>query len=140
MKRFVEAVYPYVAAALAAWLFYRSGVKFPNSHEIFTGSITIGAVFVGFLATAEAIVVSLQGPRAEQFRGSRFFALLLRYTQESIWISILYCSTSLVGYFYEPGHLPRWYGVTWIFLTIAALFAFQRISRILIGLVKNVNP
>src|SRR5690348_17347161 len=131
MVRFFEGVYPYVVGILIAGIFVWIHAKFPAEREILTASITIGAIFIGFLATAEAIVISLQGPRAEQFRGTKFFGVLLRYTQESIIVSIVYCCTCLAGYFAEEGKLPLWYGAAWVFLTTASILTFHRVSRIL---------
>jgi hypothetical protein len=129
MHRVWEQLYPYLIAAAAAAAFWRYGVPFPAQRDILGASVTVGAVFVGFIATSEAIVVSLQGPIAEEFRATAFYFLLLRYTQEAIWVSILYCALALAGYFLPEHKAPQVYGAAWVFMTVAALTTFYRISR-----------
>lgn len=137
MRRAWERSYPYLIAAACAGAFWWCKLAFPSERDILGASVTLGAVFVGFLSTAEAIVVSLQGPIAERFRSTRFYDLLLLYTQEAIGTSILYCVASLIGYFLPDEQPPAlWYALAWVFLTAASLATFYRVSRILINLVR----
>ena len=136
MRRVWEHAYPYLIAVAAAVSFWRSGIAFPTQRDILGASVTLGAVFVGFLATSEAIVVSLQGPIADQFRETKFYKLLLTYTQEAIWSGIAYCGVALGGYFLPEHQTPVWYGVAWVLTTVASLTTFYRISRSLVRLIR----
>lgn len=135
MSRVWERLYPYLVALAGGAAFWRSGIAFPAHHDILGASVTLGAVFVGFLATSEAIVVSLQGPIAEQFRQTKFYNLLLHYTQEAIWVSIAYCVVSLTGYFLPQQQSPHWYAAAWVTLTIASLATFYRVSLSLVRVI-----
>ncbi len=139
--RSIERSYPYVVAglisALVHWLWQ---IPFPKGHDLLSASITIGAVFTGFLATLKSIVMSVQAPSFEKIRQVKpFFDLLLNYLQESIWMSLGYCFWCLMGYFVAKettDAIPAWFACGWVFLTIATLLTFQRVSRILIQLMR----
>jgi hypothetical protein len=137
MSRSSERVYPYLISLLGAGLFWYLSLPFPKGQDILSASITVAAVFVGFLATSESIVISLQSPTIEHFKATKFFPLLLQYLQEAIWISLTYCAFSLFGFFHNADAPPHWFGPIWVFLSIATLLAFQRISQALIRLLRN---
>jgi len=138
MRRKFERIYPYVFALLAAVIFWRAHILFPTGRDILSASITMGAIFTGFLATLESMVVSLQHPKIEHLRKTKFFSLLLSYLQEAIWISLVYCGWSLLGFFYDSLNPPIWYGPIWIAISCATLLTFYRVSSILIALIRSV--
>lgn len=98
----------------------------------------MGAVFTGFLATLKTIAITLEGPRVSELRATKFYELLLAYLQEAIWNSLLYCLCCLAGFFYDPNKPPTWFGVVWVFCAGATLLTFQRVSSILITLLRAV--
>jgi len=92
MRRKTERTYPYLLAILAALIFWLARFSFPQGQDILSASITVGAVFTGFLATLKSIVISLQGSKIESLRKTKFFPLLLCYLREAIWMSLAYCA------------------------------------------------
>jgi len=137
MPRYLERSYPYLIPLIAAAVFWRAHFSYPTGQDILSASITMGAIFTGFLATLKSIVISLQSPRIENLRKTKFFGLLLSYLQEAIWLSLLFCACCLSGFFYDPLHPPSWFGVLWVFLACATLLTFHRVSSILIALIRN---
>ena len=136
MSRKFEQIYPYVFALLFSVGFRYFHCSFPKGRDILSASITMGAIFTGFLATLKAIVVSLQGSKIEALRKTNFFGLLLNYLQQAVWMSLLYCGFALGGFFYEPEKPPAWFGVVWIFLSAATLLTFQRVSFSLVAIIR----
>jgi hypothetical protein len=138
MRRKFERIYPYVFALLAAAIFWRAHFSFPTGRDILSASITMGAIFTGFLATLESMVVGLQNPKIENLRKTKFFNLLLSYLQEAIWMSLLYCGWNLLGFFYDALNPPVWFGRAWVALSFATLLTFYRVSSILIALIRSM--
>lgn len=138
MPRYLERSYPYVSALIVAVTFWCCTVSFPAGQDILSASITMGAVFTGFLATLKSIVISLQSRKIEELRKTKFFSLLLSYLQEAIWSSLLFCLCCLCGFFYDPVHPPVFFGVVWSCLAFATLLTFQRVSAILIKVIRVV--
>lgn len=137
MPRYIERSYPYILPLLVAAAFWRAHLSFPVGQDILSASITMGAIFTGFLATLKSIVISLQSPKIENLRKTKFFGLLLSYLQEAIWLSLLFCACCLSGFFYDPAHPPQWFGVLWAFFVSATLLTFHRVSSILIALIRH---
>lgn len=138
MRRICERVYPYLFALAAGLIFWRRQIAFPTGHDILSASIPMGAIFTGFLATLESMVITIQHPKVETLRSTKFFGLLLSYLQEAIWMSLLYCAWGLFGFFYDERHPPTWFGPIWVGLSFATLLTFYRVSSILIALIRNM--
>lgn len=136
MSRSFERIYPYLFGLLGAGLFWHYGVHFPKGQAVLSASITLGAVFIGFLATSESIVISLQSPKIAHFKTTKFFPLCLQYLKEGIWTALLYSALSLVGFFCNSDAPPGWFGPVWVFFSIATLLTFQRVSSSLMHLLR----
>lgn len=136
MSRAFERIYPYLFGLLATGLFWHFNVSFPKGQDILSASITLGAVFIGFLATSESIVISLQSPKMAEFKATKFFRLCLQYLREGIWTALIYCAVSLTGFFYKIDTPPPWFGPVWIFLCVSTLLTFQRVSSSLMNLLR----
>ena len=139
MNRTTERIYPYALSISAAGIFHYSKAGFPTGEGVLSASITIGAIFVGFLATVMSIVLTIQSARIEELRATKFFGLMIGYLQEAIWGSLAFCALSLFGYFLlsqPPKPLPFWFQDAWLLFSSATFLTFFRITRALLGLVS----
>lgn len=140
MNRTTERLYPYALSLFAMGLYHYKAGRFPVGEGILGASITIGAIFVGFLATVMSIVLTIQSAKIKELRATFFFGLMVRYLQEAIWVSLAYCAISLCGFFIltqPPGPLPFWFRNTWVLLSCCTFLTFFRITQALLGLVSK---
>lgn len=129
-SRVFERLYPYIIPIVLVGAALRFEIKFPQSNEILSASITMGSIFIGFLATAKSILLGLQTPGFEQIRRTKFFPLLITYLKEAIYCSLIYCCACLFAFFFA--HDYSWVVATWAYLTAATLLTFIRVVRIFI--------
>ncbi len=132
--RHFERIYPYLFAGALAVAFWYLHVAFPAGADILNASITIGAILIGFLATAKSIIATLTTEKWQRFKATLFFGLLTSYLEEAIYASLFYCIFCMVGYFVRPA----WYGEVWFLLSMLTLLTFVRISHHLTGIISNV--
>ena len=88
--RHFERVYPYLFAAIFAAAYWRFHVQFPTGADILNASITVGAILIGFLATAKSIIATLTSEKWQRFKTSLFFGLLTSYLEEAIYSALLH--------------------------------------------------
>ncbi|MGB8356110.1 MAG: hypothetical protein WCD79_19590, partial [Chthoniobacteraceae bacterium] len=138
MSRHLERIYPYFFPLVIAVWFWSLEKPFPKGAEILSASITLGAIFVGFLATSQSIVISLQSAKMELLKKTKYFPLLLTYLQEAIFVALAYCVLCLGAFFSDLNHPLFWFGPVWIFLTGATLLTFLRIAQNLMHIICNV--
>ena len=132
--RHIERVYPYVVAAILAVAYGCFHVPFPSGMDILNSSMTIGAILIGFLATAKSIIATLTSEKWQRFKGTQFFGLLTSYLEEAIYSALLYCIWCMIGYFVHPAY----FGVIWFLLSMVTLLTFVRISHHLTQIISNV--
>ncbi len=142
MNRTTERLYPYATALAAAAAYWRLTPRFPVGEGILAASITLGAIFVGFLATVMSIVLTIQSAKIEELRKTRFFGLMIDYLQEAIWSALVYCAICLIGFFLlssPPANStpPTWFCVAWVFLSLSTFLTFLRITRALLCLISK---
>lgn len=136
MNRKLEQSYPYLVALAVSGAAHYGTVKFPKGENILSASITMGAIFTGFLATAKSILISLQGKGFEQLKKTPFFGVLVDYLKEAIWLSMVYCMISLVGFFLDTNAYPAWFTSLWFFFTVSSILAFSRIIGVLLQIIR----
>ena len=137
MKRFVEQVAPYGMSLVLVVAYIHFGLQFPKCRDVLSASITLGAVFTGFLATLKSIVISVNSPAIQHLRTLKFWGLLLGYLQQAIWSSLTLCVISMAGFFYDPQNPPVWFGIAWVFVISAAIFTFLRVSNLIMKLLRH---
>jgi len=137
MNRLVEQFFPYLLSILlvGAYLFF--GVEFPKCRDVLSASITLGAVFTGFLATLKSIIISVNSPAIDHLRTLKFWGVLLSYLQQAIWASLGLCIISMIGFFLNPLTPPQLFCVLWVFLASSAIFTFLRVSNLIMKMLRN---
>jgi hypothetical protein len=125
-----------VVAVVAAAVHYYGRFSFPKGQDVLSASITIGAIFTGFLATSKSLAISIDTQAMNEVRESKFFDLLVQYLREAIYSSLCLVGFGIAGFFNDPESPPRWYGVVWIFLIITTFLTFIRVTNAFLELIQ----
>jgi len=135
MKLFFERVYPYLLGVIAAVIWFRGGGEFPAGDSLLSATLTVSGVFVGFLATSKAILMSMSSPIINELKRSGYIDELVSYIGQAIWVNLLFCSVSVTGYFVDTQ--SGWYSLVWIGVSICALATFIRVTHIMLKIFKH---
>lgn len=101
---------------------------------------TAAAVLVGFLATMNAIILSITGSAVfRQLRKAGYSVDLFRYIGEATTVAMTLLVVSLVGFFLVPvtGEMPLIYRIAWVLAAMSALLLFVRVFRIITRLLAK---
>lgn len=134
-----ERWYPYVAAALGAVVWYRLGQPFPSdAKEFLAAALSFAAILVGFLATAQAILMALPSDSViAQIKSSGYIDDLVRYMREAFYGLVIFAVLNLTGFFFELSKLPLWFKGVWVVLAVLSLFVFQRVTEIIVRIMRH---
>lgn len=136
MNRKIERIYPYAAATISAFGFYYFKLDFPKGQDILSATITIGAIFTGFLATSKSLVISIDTPAMNKLRETSFFPLLIQYLREALYTSLLLGAFGILGFFTDSSCPPKLYGIIWTILIVATFLTFYRVTSAFLDLIK----
>ena len=132
-----ERLYPYVVALVGAIVWYcisnKSILKFPSSDAILSSTLTVSGIFVGFLATCKAILISMDSPVLNDLAETRYIDDLVSYISQAIWWNLVFCLVNVVGYFCQS---TSYFSTLWMFFAICALLTFVRVTRIMLEIFK----
>lgn len=141
-----EKYYPWVAAAGAAVAGYQLGLNeafFENRDTLLQSTLTLAAIFTGFLATANSLLISLRGSQVlGDLSSNGYLDDLLSYMTTATNASLSMCLWSLTGLFVDqPSYLADTgvYTTTWAALTGLTVSSFYRVSSLMIKLVKKAS-
>ena len=143
MPLYIEKYYPYIGGLVAAFAWWGFSMEFPPTriNAILSASLTLGAITTGFLATAKAILLSLDGKAImTDLRKSGYIENLVSYLAQAIWLSFAFCILTLSGFF-MPGttSLPTVYETLWFSFGACAALAFARVIYLFL-LILRVKP
>lgn len=134
MKLIFEKIYPYIFGILASLLWSQLQLSFPTSESILSSTLTVSGIFVGFLATSKAILMSMSSPIIEELKNSGYIAELVSYIGQAIWVNLFFCCLNVAGYFIHASQ--SWYGIAWIGVAICSITAFIRVTHIMLKIFK----
>jgi len=134
MNLIFEKSYPYFFGLLASifWLIFSP--EFPGTDSILSSTLTVSGIFVGFLATSKAILMSMSSPIIGELKKTGYIHELVSYIGQAIWINLLFCTLNVIGYFVNTSSL--WFPMLWIGISICALAAFARVTNIMLKIFK----
>lgn len=143
-----EKWYPFVFAIIScvAWWLYSLDLKdlfsfkftilkelFPTDKApILSASLTFGAILCGFLATTQSILMGINGEIKKELDRSGYIEDLSSYLSQGIVFSLSFSFISLVGFF-KFSYLLQ---VIWLFLSVASLLAFLRVTKITLTILR----
>lgn len=143
MARLVEQLYPYciaiVVASTCAWW----DPTPPKTTPTLLGAIiNVSGIAIGFLAAAEAIILSIDDVRViRHLKQAGGYTILVRYLSEAIIASFLLAAVSAVGLFrdFETGHW-HWFGeAAWVFLLVAASLSYFRVLWVFFKILNSTT-
>lgn len=138
MNLILEKTSPFLLAGAAAFIWWSFDCKFPpNSDSLLSATLTVAGIFVGFLATSKAILLSISSPIIEQLRSSNYMNDLVSYIGQAIWFNLLLCTFCVMGFFLNNKN--DLYGIAWIGIAVLALTAFVRVTDIMLKIFKNAS-
>lgn len=129
MSARIEKAYPIIGslgvAAVVGLLF--PATKVPSDlGNVFSGALNIGAIAVGFLATAKSILISMEGRRVvAQLRRTGHYAVIVGYLVDATRGAFLLAVYSIVGLVVQPPSIG-WGG--WFLVAGVALLAFTGLT------------
>lgn len=135
MKLLFEKAYPYIIAVIAATLWYQLGIRLPSSDSILSSTLTVSGIFVGFLATSKAILLSMNSTVIQDLKKSGYINELVSYISQAIWLNLFFCIVNVLGYFID--HTNAHYSLVWITMISSALMAFIRVTDIMLKIFRN---
>lgn len=132
---YLERLSPYILAVAGSFFWWKLGMALPAGDAILSSSLTLGAIITGFLATAKAIVMTLDSPIMQKIRQTTYANDLVSYLSQAIWLSFSFCIVSIVGFFVSTQQM--WFGLMWIFVGLASAGAFIRVTNIMLKIIRH---
>lgn len=138
-----ERILPYVIGVLAGMAWHWLHLKLPGNpsttESLLSASITFGAIIIGFLSTAKAIIASVyNAPFMGDLRDSGYMSDLVRYLLEAVLIALAFVGVNFYGYIGQY-HGPI-FQCLWFSLLLCSSAAFVRVTLILAALLKKIRP
>jgi len=138
---FFERWYPYLFAVAAGVGCYWLDPKPPKSMvNLLAAVISVASIAVGFLGTAQAIVLSANDTRIlRHLRQVGGYNLLLQYLNEAIALSFALAAISAIGLFkdFEKNQWPRLLDSARVFIAVAATFSYIRVTRVFFKILSS---
>jgi hypothetical protein len=134
MKLIFEKIYPYVLGVVASVLWFRLNLTFPTNDSILSSTLTVSGIFVGFLATSKAILMTMTSTIIDSLKRSGYISELVSYIGQAIWINLVFCSFNVVGFFVNTSDC--WYSILWMGIAIGSLTSFVRVTDIMLKIFK----
>lgn len=132
---YLERLAPYLLAFAGCLMWWKFDMHFPKGENILSSSLTLGAILTGFLATAKAIMMTLDSPIMQRIRQTTYIDDLVSYLSQAIWLSFGLCIISIAGFFCSTDNFI--FGLIWIFFGVASSGAFIRVTNIMLKIIKH---
>lgn len=138
---FLERLHPYILAIAAGIAWYSLALPFPRDEkEFLAAALSFGAIFTGFMATAQAILMALPSDTVmAQLKTSGYIETLIEYIATAIYGAMFFCVVNIAGFFLlkESTRLPLLYSTLWIVLAAFTVFTFVRVVRIMLKIMRH---
>jgi hypothetical protein len=134
-SRTFERYYPRLGALAVLVFWWRLGCPVPGKENFgmaLVSSLTLAAIFTGFVGTATAVMIGMDSPVMEKIRKTTAAAALASYVTESIVAGMAVAITAFLAFFwaYPP---PVLLIAIWVFFIALLALSFFRISYIMVG-------
>jgi len=147
MTDFIERWYPPFGGVVlaAAYFMLRNRLQLPPDTltGLFTAVVSVSAIAVGFLATAQSILFSIEEKRAIRFlKDAGKFGTLISYMMAAVNLSFLLAAASAVGLLVKWKVEAKWhiYGFTvWVLLLVTATLSYYRVVSIFSAILRSTD-
>lgn len=133
---------PLISSALVLLLAYLTDFELPldGRKEALSATVSVGAIFAGFLGTTKAIMMSLPvNGLPSKLRASGYMEDLAKYMAEALCGSLGICVISVAGFFAIAQSHAELFGAVWAAGATHAVVSFWRVSRIML-LILRIDP
>jgi hypothetical protein len=146
MKASFERHYPLVGGGVVAlgYLLLHKTFDFVSRDaltNLFTAMVSVSAITVGFLATAQSILFSLENKRVTKFlKDAGAFKSLVDYMMDAINLSFVLAALSAFALLVDPKVHRWWYPfgfAIWLFILSFAGLAYYRVVRIFTEILRS---
>lgn len=128
-------------AAACALGWYRLDLALPRDlKEFLAAALSVAAVFTGFIATAQAILMALPSDSVmARLRTSGYLPDLVRYINSALIGGISFCLVCLAGFYTTEidSAIKKLYSTIWISSGIFCVLTFHRVTRILMDIMRS---
>jgi hypothetical protein len=123
-----------IIASVVYWSVFRDFKPAAERKDVLGATLSIGAIAVGFLANAKAILFSIDKKRViVQLKDSRYYGYLVDYLMSAVRWSFVLAIISAAGLVVELGKHERWYSVGrafWVFVLFAGMASYYRVVHV----------
>lgn len=142
MTRNFEKIYPLTLGVLAPmtyWVLFRDTIFSPNIVVVYQSVINVSAITIGFLITAQSILVALDSREIiSRMKEYKMYGEMLRYFSFTINISLILCVLSGLILLTDTVNKSvsmqvathQFLFYVWLFCLVTTIFSFVRIARI----------
>jgi hypothetical protein len=138
MRAWIEQAYPVLAGVAGGIVYFFVSPEFPVKAEaapsLFSAIISVSAIAVGFLATANSILLSIDNrPLIVKLKAVGHYTKLLQYLMWAAFWSFSLAGMSVVCFLADlrsPADWHRWLFSAWVFFILTATLACYRIVRL----------
>lgn len=134
LRRFTERYVPYLVALPVAVVTWKHPPLIPGAYhaDVIGSSLTMAAIFLGFMATSLSILISIKETRvACALRENGAMKQLVSYLRQAIFWTLLWLVASFLLYFQQRDLLLS----VWIALATLAVMCFLRVVHLLSKLI-----
>jgi hypothetical protein len=147
MKEFIERWYPEFGGAVlaSAYFMLRHELSLPPDTvtNLFTAVVSVSAIAVGFLATAQSILFSIEEKRAIRFlKDAGKFGTLISYMMTAVNLSFLLAAASAVGLLINWKAAATWQigaFTVWTLLLGTAALSYYRVVSIFSAILRSTD-
>lgn len=136
----VERYIPSVVALAVMGLWWLCDAHLPNGEkEFLAAALSVGAIFTGFIATAQAILMALPTDSVMgRLRSSNYISDLIDYIGSALRGGILFCISCLAGFYLVESSTATkfWFGMWWCFWGVYTLLTFHRVTNIIMKIMR----
>lgn len=150
VSRIIERSYPALIAIAAGAFAYYFEMRFEQdrySNQL-SSTINVSAILMGFLGTAQAMLLSFNSKTFRNIRANkRIWKLMLAYFRSALLASLGLCVFSLVLFSVDAKRFSAWsvgrvhiekvLMPVWIILATFAFFSFYRVVRVIFMLLRD---
>lgn len=142
----IERWYPVLLGLLIASCYYwfLQSHPLPNSlKELFGAATTLSGIAIGFLATAESILFSINHTYVvRQLKSTNTYKKLINYFMDAIQWSFVLAIFSFIGLFINFTNQQYWHSLAfslWVFFLVTAGLSAYRVIDIFASVLRSSN-
>jgi hypothetical protein len=125
---------------LAYWCYWNDPTPPKTAVELLAAVISVASIAVGFLAAAQAIILSLNDVRIIRLlRDLHYYDRMLRYFNEAIGLSFAAAGLSAVALLkdFEHEQWHRGFEAIWVFFVCAATLCYARVMSTFFRILRS---